>query len=192
MYFDENDDYAPHSLSRNSRGAVNYLSSYLGISRPSNSLEFVDSSAFVCPSDIYGTIVEQMVTSYSANAHVVSFIDTKGKISADTKDQKPLKVSSFKSSGTFLFKDSVYFQVATGGSYPTTAWKWNFSFAGGAQTTVPQTEFMPNWHSGKTNLSFLDGHVGTMDYNLPNAPASVAAATAENSIWGVLSDKTVL
>lgn len=193
MYFDENEDFCFHAIVNQSpqKGSVSYLAPYLGITAPSDSSAYVDNSAFVCPSDPFQTIVGQMVTSYSANAYVASNIARAGGLSSSSGEIR--KVSAFQASTTFMMKDSVYFQVASAASYPDEDWSWDSGTNGGAETPIKKSVgFMPNWHNGKTNLSFLDGHVESRDYFLPVAPASLAAATAENRVWGVLSNKTLL
>jgi prepilin-type processing-associated H-X9-DG protein/prepilin-type N-terminal cleavage/methylation domain-containing protein len=193
MYLSDYDDFCFAAL-RNlapKMAMSTYLAPYVGVTP--NQSKFVDHSAFVCPSDTFRTIVAGIAQSYTANAYVASYVDKNGDTSCALASGKPTKVSAFAPSTTFLLKDGVYFQIASTASYPDTEWGWESAGAGGAIANIKQSVgFMPNWHSGKTNLSFLDGHVETRDYFLPVAPASAAAATTENRVWGVLSNKTIL
>ena len=133
----------------------------------------------LCPNDPYRTGYFKLPCSYGANGNMAGYTN-KTSLTATRK------VNLLSAPSTvFLLKDCPYFWMLGKGDYANSAAVTNLN-----GVMVPDKDMMPNWHHGRTNLTFYDGHVEDMRYDLPKEPASADNLTAENRIWGVPYDRT--
>ena len=133
----------------------------------------------LCPNDKYRTGYFKLPCSYGANGNMAGYTN-KTSLTASRK------VSILKSPSTaFILKDTPIYWVLGTSKYSSDTGSTSLN-----GVVVPNKDQMPNWHQGKTNLVFYDGHVEARNYNLPQEPASAETLNAENRIWGVPYKRT--
>ena len=181
MYFNTYDSWTYYAIDTVScRQAVGFISELLGKNLPGSWKDDDDQSKWVfrddllCANDPYRTGYFKLPTSYGANGNMAGY-RSKNSLT------DPRKVSVLKSPAhVFILKETPIYWVQGRYNYSTLTTKTTLN-----GVEVPDKDQMPDWHSGKTNMAYYDGHVNQVDYMLPVQPSSASNINAENRVWGM-------